>query len=136
MMQGILFHTLRGTKGWSWMSPHRSFDIAKITEVYVRPRLFCLLDLDKPYRLSMEYFEPETESGIAPGFSSNGKMTFSFYEKTVLKHEVTARYKTREDAVQDMNEILQKQYQLVELASKLRTGLILRSSLINNSSNK
>ena len=122
-MQGIFFHTLKGAKGWSYMSPHKNFDVSKITNIIVRPRVFCFLDRDKPYMISMMYHEPTNVIGLAPGFGPKGT-TISFYNQTILNHEVTARYSSKYEAEQDMNEILKKQYQLFELARKMRDELL------------
>lgn len=47
-------------------------DIAKIRKINLRPRLFCILDRDKPYTLDIYYENPHLSVGYGNGIVVHG----------------------------------------------------------------
>ena len=112
-MQGILFHTLKGIKGWSELSIS-IIDVYKIKKIYYTKRLFCIFNKDHPYNLTIEYNEPTESSELAYGINSNGGFTTSLVNKMHLTAIITKRYKTEIEVNNEIKEIEIKQ-QKIEL---------------------
>ncbi len=110
-MQGILFHTLKGIKGWSELCIS-TIDVYKIKQIYYTKRLFCIFNKDHPYNLIIEYNEPNESMGLAHGINSNGGFTTSLVNKVSLTEIITKRYKTEIEVKNEIEEIEMKQQKI------------------------
>lgn len=119
----VLFHRLKGAKGWSMYSPENTLDVANIVNIHVNKRLFSIFDRDKPYTLWISYYNPEEEISPMFGIGINGYPTVGVYSKTKLYHDITARYSTKEEAENDMKDIMAKQEKLEKIQEQLRNSV-------------
>ena len=103
-MQGILFHTLKGIKGWSDLCIS-TVDVNKINKIYYEKRLFCIFNKDHRYNLTIEYLEPRV---------SNYFVLYAIVYNVQLIANITKRYKTEIEVKNEIEEIKTKQ-QKIEL---------------------
>ena len=116
-MKGIIFHTLKGIKGWSDLSIS-IIDVYKIKNIYYEKRLFCIFNKNHPYNLIIEYHEPTESIGLVPGINFNGGLTTSLVNKVSLIANITKRYKTEIEVKNEIEEIKIKQNKIELLKKK------------------
>lgn len=102
-MFGHLFHTLKGTPGWSrlWLE---HIDVGRVIDIGYHKRLFMICDKDRPYALMIKYDLPITYTSIAPTMI-RGKSGFTAYRRTRLIQNISCRYKTEMDVIHDIKRI-------------------------------
>ena len=118
----MIFHTLKGIKGWSTLSIQK-IDIYKIKEIYYKKRLFCIFNRDHPYNLIIIYNEPRTTIDFAPGINFNGGFTTSMVESTSLTVNITKRYKTEIEVKNEIKEIQMKQNKIKLFQKKIESQI-------------
>jgi len=66
-MKGIIFHTLKGINGWSFLKLQK-IDVCKILNIKYNKKLFCIFDYEYKYTLEIEieYLEPNKNFYIKP----------------------------------------------------------------------
>lgn len=115
---GILFHTLKGSKGWSTCDIVK-VDVARITKMEYDRRLFCLLDMDKPFTLQLTYYLPQVESRVAPVWNFGHSMGAAFVNETTLERLITKRYGSEDEVKQEILEIERKMEKVDRVCRKL-----------------
>lgn len=99
-----LYHTFKGfVKGLS--SFHiNPIDVRKVIDINYRKRLFCIFDTEYKYTLKIKYFNPRSilSSNI---ITSNGHIGIGFYNEYVETSEMTLRYKTEKEAIDEIDKI-------------------------------
>ena len=118
---GILFHRLKGSKGWSDLSLSR-IDIARVVTCNYDKRLFKLFNRDKPYTLEIKYYLPETSISVAPVFSGRGGV--AVYNETTLIQTITKRYESEDQVKNEISTINKKLEALDDYNEKLREKLL------------
>lgn len=118
-MRDILFHHVRASFGWGKQISR--LDVSRIEDMQVFPRLFRIYQRNLPYTLRIEYYKPETNTGIAPVFGKGGA-GISVYEQTTTVHIITYRYASQHDAEHELRK-LQKKQQDLENMKKLFLNL-------------
>ena len=116
-ISGLLFHNLSGINGWSRMSL-QCVDVAKITDVFYRRRLFKLFDREYDYSLYIKYNEPIDEFKYVAGKHP------SFVVATKTEHFISKRYKTEKDVLDEIKEIKKLQSNLNQYAETIRNKII------------
>lgn len=104
MAPTIFFQLSDHIRGWSRFY-EQSLDVRKIKSISYRKRLFCLLDRDYPYTLSIKYHNITNESTLIPVITSNGTIgvgSSTYYKDTSL---MTTRYKNLDDLQKDIKSI-------------------------------
>ena len=123
-MRGIVFHTLRGSPGWSSMNIER-IDVSRVSRIGYQERLFTIFDKDKPNTLNIEYYFPETQITVNPVMG--GKGGFAVSNTTILNHPITKRYETEEMVLEEIwmiqNKIRKLDKYTRSVKKKLRLGL-------------
>jgi hypothetical protein len=114
---GILFHKLSGINGWSRMSL-QCVDVAKITDVFYRKRLFKLFDREYDYTLYIKYNEPMDDFRYVAGKHP------SFVIATKTEHFISKRYKTEKDVIDEMKEIQKMKNNLNQYAETIRNKIM------------
>ena len=115
-MEGIIFHTLKGIRGWSKLNIS-TIDVYKIKDIYYNKRLFCIFDRNYPYTLIIKYNEPQESINLAPGINFKGGVTLSLVNNMCLISDITKRYKTEIEVKNEIEEINIKQKK-IELLKK------------------
>ena len=59
--------------------------------------------MDKPYTLTVEYYQPTSRLGVSPVLGGSGG--FSLYNETILVQNLTKRYKTKKDVTHEIKEV-------------------------------
>ena len=121
-MNGILFHTLKGIKGWGELCIS-TIDVNKITHIYNKKRLFCIFNKDHPYNLTIKYYEPKESYSLAPGISFYGGITASLVKEVQLIAYITKRYKTEIEVQNEIKEIKMKQQKIELFTQKIRNQI-------------
>ena len=116
-MNGLIFHTLRGIKGWSYLSISK-IDVFKIKKINYRKRLFCIFDRDYPYTLEIEYDEPNEYYTLAPVFGGN-RSSSAIVKQVDLTQIITKRYKTEFEIKIELNELEHKQNKINKFQQEL-----------------
>jgi hypothetical protein len=121
-MEGLIHHTLKGIKGWSFLSIS-TIDIYKVKEICYKKRLFCVFDRKHPYTLTIEYNEPQKRFTIAPGMCVNGfyTMVLTYYETSISL--ITKRYQTKDEIENEINEIKLQQQKMELFKNQLRNKI-------------
>lgn len=104
MAPTVFFQLSEHVRGWSRFY-EQSLDVRKIKSISYRKRLFCLLDRDYPYTLSIKYHNITNESTLIPVITSNGTIgvgSSTYYKDTSL---MTTRYKNLDDLQKDIKSI-------------------------------
>ena len=122
-MKGIIFHTLKGIKGWSELSIS-TIDIYKIKNIYYEKRLFCIFNKNHPYNLIIEYHEPTESIDLVPGINFNGGITISLVSQMNLITDITKRYKTEIEVKNEIEEIKIKQKKIELFKQKIANQII------------
>jgi hypothetical protein len=108
MFRNLIFHTLKGKNGLSLLDLKR-IDVSRVKDMTCRERVFCIMDKEYPFVLTIEY---------AYNFFDR-RENVRFYEEDFsdLNNEtITKRYKTEDEVNQEISEIIKKQDHLAELA--------------------
>lgn len=118
-MYGIIKHTLKGIPGWSKLSIE-TIDVEKVIQLNYKKRLFMITNREYPYTLNIKYENIHNEMTLMPtiplGKGSMG-MTPVFYTET--ESIITKRYKTKQDIINEIDEIKTKQENLKKIAVSL-----------------
>ncbi len=83
------------------------FFVHKIHDISYRERLFCILDTEQPFELSLIYKEMNKSFEFAPNIIG-GKSGFQMQEKTDLEKEYRFRFETEEECKHNIYEIKKK----------------------------
>lgn len=104
-MSPTIYHTFKGfVKGLS--SFHiNPIDVRKVIKIDYRKRLFCIFDTEYKYSLEMEYLNPRSELSAAPVITSGGHCGTGFYNEYIETSEMTLRYKTEKEVIDEIDEI-------------------------------
>jgi uncharacterized protein YpiB (UPF0302 family) len=97
-MKNLIFHTLKGVKGWSYLDIDK-IDVARVNKMFYYRRSFCLFQEDKPYTLFIDYHLPKLK--ILP-------IIFNFIYVVDLEQHITKRYSNKEEVVKEIFEINRK----------------------------
>jgi hypothetical protein len=109
--KGILFHKLKGTRGWSSFFT-QDIDVANIERISYRKRLFKIFDRDRDYTIWITYRQMRNSVSIAPTITGNGNKGITLVDTVKVSHLLTLRYVNEEDAIKEINEIQQKRDRL------------------------
>lgn len=109
MFKGFIYHTFKGRT----VRSVNILDVNSIESMRVKKRIFKIIDRDCPYNLKVVYNEPKESIGISFGIIP------SVYNKVDIYQEATIRYKTKEDAENDISEINNKKEKLKSMKDKL-----------------
>jgi len=82
------------------------FFVYKINDISFRERLFCILDTEQPFELSLKYKELSKSLEIAPIIGAKGG--FQLQERTDLEKEYKFRFETAEECQHNIDEIKKK----------------------------
>ena len=117
-MYKIIYHTLKGTNGWSNLQL-QTVDINKVIEIGYSKRLFMIFDRDYPYNLIIKYENIHNNSIITPTVILGGGigLTQSFYTET--SSIITKRYKSQKDVLDEIKAIQYKHKNMRMVLSKL-----------------
>jgi len=118
---GVLFHTLKGTPGWSRLSI-KNIDIARVLSISHSKRLFKIFDRDKPYTLEIKYYLPSVQTGVAPSFGRN--VSFTVYSEPILEHNITKRYETEQTVLKEVEDINNKIKKLDDYTNKISSYIM------------
>ena len=112
-MQGLIFHTLKGIRGWSSLNIS-TIDVHKVINIEHKKRLFCLFDRQYPYSLEIVYNEPTEIPAVAPVFNprSHAGVGHVVLHNTYLTQTITKRYATEKEVQTEIAEIEAKQEKL------------------------
>jgi len=102
-MKGILYHTLRGKPGWSWLHEN-PIDIGRVNGVVWRKRLFRVFDRDHPYTIEITYKKKGEEPVMLVGWTGSGCAVVPSH-KTVNEQTITCRYKSAQDVITEVEDI-------------------------------
>lgn len=119
-LQGILFHTLKGSPGWSDLAI-KKVDVGRIAEMSYQKRLFCLFDRDKPYTLAIVYYLPKTNTSLAPTLGHSVGITI--YDRTIVEHVITKRYTSEQEVQAEIAAIEKKISKLKSYQKRLAEEL-------------
>ena len=121
MLEGIVYHTLKGVPGLSSLSLN-VIDVAKVLEMSWHKRAFCIQQREFPFTLHMTYKHGKTYLTPAPVFTANGFGTAlqTAYSPT---QPLTRRYATEEDIKQEIEMIEKKQKLLRQYNYKIQEQL-------------
>lgn len=103
-MTATLYHAFTNyAKGWAYhhINP---VDVRKIINMSYEKRLFCLLDTDHKYTLKITYFNPRSEVDTNFVITSGG-IGFAITDKYEETCDLTFRYKTENEILNEMNHI-------------------------------
>ena len=120
MFSGLLFHTLKGIRGWSWCV-HTKIDVAKIMSVQYEKRAFKLWDRDHDYSLRIQYKEGYQSFSVNPVIGGRGGVTVT--PKYSESRCIVKRYKTLSAVNQEINEIVRKQTKLESYRESYQTKM-------------
>ena len=118
-MRGFVFHTLKGIPGWSYLTIGK-IDVAKVISIGYSKRLFMITDRKFPYNLEISYENPH--DSVRGGFSASGH--FVAVNGVELKSEITKRYQTEAEVVNEINEIKSKQKKLKDWQQQLESTIL------------
>jgi hypothetical protein len=119
MIQNLLFHTLKGIKGWSDLSLVK-IDVAKVLDIIYHKRLFMICDRSYPYTLYIKYAEPKEYIGTYPVIGTNGTTGIGITHNVTLTQVITKRYRSEKEVQEEINQIAQKQNKLNDLVKSLQ----------------
>jgi hypothetical protein len=103
-MSGLVFHTLKGIKGWSSLDIS-IIDISRINKIFYEKRLFCIFDRDYPYTLTIQYNQPVKTYQIMPVYGGRNGYSTIIMPTVELTQLITKRYKTEDDVINEIAEI-------------------------------
>jgi hypothetical protein len=104
-MSPTLHHTFKGfVKGLSYFHIN-PVDIRKVIKINYRKRLFCIFDTEYKYSMEIEYFNPRSEISSSTVITSGGHVGFGIYNQYVETSEMTLRYKTEKEVIDEIDEI-------------------------------
>lgn len=106
---GIVFHNLKGSPGWSSLDLVK-IDVGRIMNTTWKKRTFMITDKNKPYTLTLSYFEPVNKR-FRPILTTQG-FGFSLYNTAENEHLITKRYETKSEIESEVSQIKHKQKQL------------------------
>ena len=129
-MNNILFHTLKGIRGWSHCELSK-IDVAKVISLDYHERLFKIFDTNHPYTLTIEYKEPKHSTTVSPVFAGKGGITIN--DVTVTEQTITKRYKSEKDVKKEVIEIKIKQEELEKMTREKENELLSKVSRRINS---
>lgn len=115
-MRGLIFHNLKGIKGWSDLSISQ-INVYKIKEIFYKKRLFCIFNKNYRYTLTIKYSEPNEYYMPIIVYGGHGITTTSLVKQVNLTQIITKRYLTEADVINEIEEIKLKQ-QKIELIKK------------------
>ena len=92
-MERLIFHTLKGIRGWSWLNIS-TIDVYKVIEIYHDKRAFCILNRDYPYKLTIKYNVQN------------------------IQYYITKRYQTEAEVLKEINDINLKRSKMNSLKHK------------------
>lgn len=108
-MYPTLYHTFKGfVKGLSSFHVN-PVDVRKVINMDYRKRLFCINDTEYKYSLEIEYYDPRSELSVTYIRSASGHVETRFYNHYEETSEMTLRYKTEKEIINEINEIKKKQ---------------------------
>ena len=113
---------MKGMKGWSELSIS-TIDVYKIKDIYYKKRLFCIFNKNHPYKLTIEYDEPTESMGIASGINFNRGFTTSLVKEVDLTVDITKRYKTEIEVINEIKETRMKQNKIELLKKKFASQM-------------
>lgn len=116
MLEGILLHMLKGVPGGR-------IDIAKVIDLGWNKRLFCILERDYPYKVWIAYNQPTTLYMSVPTYTTNGA-TITIVPTYSSIQIIESRYKTQDDAINEVLEIKQKQKKIEEYKRQLEQKIL------------
>jgi uncharacterized protein YpiB (UPF0302 family) len=97
-MKNLIFHTLKGVKGWSYLDIDK-IDVARVNKMFYYRRSFCFFEEDKPYSLFIDYHLPKNK--IFPIYCN-------FIYVVELEQRISKRYSNEEEVVKEIFEINRK----------------------------
>ena len=103
-MSPTIHHTLTNfVRGWSgfYINP---LDIRKIRRIMYHKRLFCFLDPEYKYTLSIRYYDPRSEYGPNLVFTNKGT-SIILSETYEEESHMTVRYKTEYEVKKEIENI-------------------------------
>mgnify|MGYP003384689975 FL=1 len=127
MFDKLIFHTLKGIKGWSSCS-YTKIDIGKIISIKYHERMFKIFNQDHDYTLTIEYDEAHTYTTLSPVIGGKGGFTVNTVTDT--ERLITKRYETLKDVEREIKEIKLKQSTLNNYINETRDTL--SQQVINN----
>lgn len=114
-MSRIIFHSLKGKPGWSFLSINK-IDIAKIVSVFHNKRKFMITDTKYPYTLYIKYSHI---SNLTTFISTGGGTGIIPINITTYTSTITKRYKSLSEILNELDEIKNKQIILKNYIKKL-----------------
>jgi hypothetical protein len=99
----------------------KTIDVAKVIAVEYPKRLFSLFDRERPFTLTVTYYSPQTQTGIAPVLGGRGG--FAVYNETVTEHYITKRYRSEKLVKHEITEIKSKMKKLDHYQQLIREQL-------------
>jgi hypothetical protein len=121
MIEGILYHILKGTPGWSTCT-HTKIDVAGIISVTYDKRLFKIFDKHHDYTLSINYQESQEHATINPVIGGKGGITIG--SETITEQLITKRYISLDDVLKEIDMIKHKQAQLQKYSIDIEIKLM------------
>lgn len=116
-MFGVLFHSLSGKNGWSYLKLNK-IDVAKVIKMSCNERLFCIFDRDHPYTLTIKYDQPDSRTTASPVIGSGGFQTV-IHDEYVPNQLITKRYKSKNDVMKEIDDINKKKELLQKKINEL-----------------
>ncbi len=107
-------------KGWSRFSP-KVINAGQVISSSISKRMFCLLDRDYPFTLSITYYHPQHQ--LLPG-SAITSIIPVFVWGTKSIHTITRRYRTLGECLAEQEGIVNKQDALQGYYQKLADTLM------------
>ena len=114
--RGILHHTLRGINGWS-DKQLVTIDVARVISIKKHRRLFCLLQQNAPWTLTINYYLPRDAYNFAPVIGSHPGVAITY--GVITEHSITKRYSDEFSVDQEISEIQKKISDLDRFSKKL-----------------
>lgn len=116
MITNLIFHTLKGIQGWSHLAINK-IDVAKVVDMSYHKRLFMIFNRTHPYTLHITYSEPIERLKPAPVIGGQGGT--ALVKQVDLTQYITKRYKTLDEAENEIKEIMKKQDQLKNVGKSI-----------------
>ena len=122
MTTGILKHTLKGLKGWSFLCI-KEIDVMKVVEIKIHRRLFCIFDREHPWTLSIDYNKPI--KCVQPVYCGG---VFTTIISVALTQIITKRYRTERQVLAEISQIKRKQAAMIEWQQEIADLMMERIS--------
>jgi hypothetical protein len=103
---------------------NQRFFVYKINDISYRERLFCILDTERPFELTLRYKELGKSLDLAPIFVG-GKAGFQLQEKTDLEKIYWFRFETAEECQKNIDEIKIKKELIDEMLDGFTEDMML-----------